>query len=246
MSKKSVVFLFLITILIALAGVLFGVVFCLRSQSVVIIGETEVSATQEEIIKTAGLKQKQSIFMIDKDKAISKIEKEYSHIKVVQIKTTSLTKVEIHVRARIEMFCTEYNGRYYVLDEDLKVLNITTEQPEDNLIHINPTILTKEDSNNNALNLNEETDVCDFVGTSHQQKVVKGLQTAMMTVVTKITGEGENATKEYLTREDVCDFLEEIQFVDYNSYNKLLIKTKFGVILDIEKPTKDLNNKINI
>lgn len=242
MSKKGIISLSILVIVIALIGVLFGAVFCLRTQNVSVLGDSPVAATKEEIISTAGLKNGKSIFMLDKDTAIQNIEKTYPTIKVVQIKTTSVTTIEICVRARHEMYYTEYNDNFYILDEDLKVLEIIDTSLSEETDE--PTHLTHIE--NGVLNISASTKQCDFVGTSYQQSVAYNLYTAMITTVTKQEGEGEQATEVYLTREDVCEMIRDVQFESYKTFNKIIITTKYGVKLDIENPSENLQNKINI
>ena len=239
MKKSGVISLSIIIFLIALSGVLFGVVFCLRDQKVIILDKSELEISNEDIIKTAGLKKGQSIFMIDKDKAISKIEAKYPYLKVVQIKTTSVTEIEICLRARHDMFYAKHNNNFYILDEELKVLTII-ENNESN----EPTQLTRIEET--ALNINDLTKVCDFVGNEKQQKAVKELYVALITTVAKTEGEGEEAIEVAITREDVCDILKNIQFEVFETYNKMVITTKYGVKLDIENPTQNMQDKINI
>ena len=243
MSKKAVISLSIIAVIIVLIGVLFGTVFCLRTQDVTIIGDSPVSISKEDIITTADLKKGQSIFMLDKDAAIKKVEAKYPYVKVVQIKTTSVTQIDIRIRARHEMCYTKQNNNYYVMDEEFKVLNVIEANSEGqesneptNLIHI------EED----VLKINSSTMICDFVGTNYQSKVMYELYSSMTTTVTKMVGEGEDEHQEYFTRADICDMLKEIEFEEYKTYNKIIITTKYGVKLDIENPNKKLQNKINI
>lgn len=234
MTKRSIFGLLIFIALIALTGIMFGAVFCLRNQNVKVIDGSTIVVDSSEIIKTAGLKNGQSIFMIDKDKAINNIEKAYPHIKVIQIKTIGLRSIQICVRSRHEMYYTEVNEKFYVLDEDLKVLNIIEEETSE------PTNLTKIATG--ELNISTEAEICDFVGTNHQRNVAYDLFVAMNTVVTKNNGGNE----EYLTRQDICDLLKTIEFEEFESFNKVIITTKYGVKLDIENPESNLRNKINI
>lgn len=231
MTKKSIITLSIILAVIALIGVLFGAVFCLRKQNVIFLDNSSISVSGDEIISTAELKKGQSIFMIDKDSAISKIESTYAKIKVVQIKTVSLFEINICVRARHEMYYTEYGNKYYILDEELKVLDITEDSNQaSNLTHIEA----------GALNIDSLTLVCDFVGDSYQRDVAYNLFVAMNTSVTK---EGTNG-EEYLTRGDIRELLENIKFEKFDTFNKIVITTNYGVKLDIESPQKDMSVKI--
>ena len=234
MTKKSVIIVSIFCGLIALMGVLFGAVFCLRNQEVKVVGDTPIAVSREEIIHAGGLENGQSIFMINKDKTINNIEAKFAYLKVIQIKTTDLMTIQIRVRARHEMFYVHENEKFYVLDEELKVLDIleatTTE----------PTHLTKIGSG--ELDISSATMKCDFVGTQQQRQTTYDLYVAMTTVVTKNNG----ANEVYFTRQDMRDTLLHLDFENLDTYNKIVIDTKFGVNLDIEKPQQDLQTKINI
>ena len=95
MSKKAIFGLTITIFLIVATSVLFGVVFCLRDQTVKIIGDSTISISRDDIVATAGFKDGDSIFMLDKDQAIKNIEAKFSHIKVVQIKTLSVTNLPL-------------------------------------------------------------------------------------------------------------------------------------------------------
>ena len=128
MKKGAVITLSIVALILVLTGVLFGAVFCLRTQKVVVLGETPVTISKEDIVSAAGFKKGESIFLLDKEKAISNIEAKHAEIKVVQIKTTSVTEIEIRIRARHKMFYTTFGENYFILDEDLKVLDIISSE----------------------------------------------------------------------------------------------------------------------
>ena len=239
MKKKGIISLSIIVIVIVLTGVLFGTVFCLRSQNVTVLGDISLQISKEDIIKVANLKNGQSIFMVDKETATNNIESKFAEIKVVQIKTTSINEIKIFVRARHEMFYTEFNDKYYVLDEDLKILRII-EESEDGQPSNEPTNLTHIE--NEVLDINSSTKICDFVGSDYQKKIAYELCKAVTNNVKTKQGDQE----EYYTRTDMCDILKSINFEEFNTFNKIIITTKYGVKLDIESPTKHMADKINI
>lgn len=231
MTKKQIIGLSITVFIVVITAVLFGLVFRLKNQSVSVVDSTPIAVDKEEIISTAGLKNGKSIFLIDKDKAIQNIEAKYPHIKVVQIKTIGLRSIDIKVRARHEMFYTKFNENYYILDEELKVLQIVDEQPV-NLSQIKEGDIT----------LTEETKVCDFVGTNEQQKVTNDLFVEMSSVATKFDG----TEWVYLTREDIRETIKTLDFEKFETFNKIIIETNYGVKLDIENPSSNLQHKINV
>ena len=239
MKKSSIILISIIAFVLALMAILFGAVFCLRSQTVTVLGDKSISISKEEIISSAGLKKGQSIFLIDKEKAISNIEAKHAEIKVIQIKTTGLTSIEIRVRARHEMFYTIYNDRYYIMDEELKVLEIKEIETEEGINPV-PQLTHIKD---NSLNINNSTLKCDFVGNSFQQQASYALNEAMQNNVKEVL---ENNEKVYYTRTDFVDMFKYVEFETFESFNHIIITTKHGVKFDIENPSIDLSDKLNI
>ena len=234
MTKRGFVSLIILMFIITLIAILFSVVFCLRTQNVTVVENATINISREDIVSSGGLKTGESIFMINKKKAIDKIEKDHPQIKVVQIKTTSITSIDIIVRLRIKMFYTEFNGKYYVLDEDLKVLEIfekNTEEPSNeplDLIYLNSEEFEMS-----------KVEISDLIGTKNQQNIISSLYTSMINVVTDAEGN-------YLDRDGVKSVIENIEFKGYETFDKIIIKTSYGVVLDIENPTNNLQHKINV
>ena len=121
MKKGKIITISIISFFVLLNVILFGFVFRLRKQTVRFVGD--VSVSEQAIIDVAGLKTGGSIFMLDKQTATQKIEKDFPYLKVIEISTKSVTKIEFVIRSRYEMFYIESNGWNYILDEDLKVLD---------------------------------------------------------------------------------------------------------------------------
>ena len=98
MSKGKVVVISIFSFLIVLSIILFSFVFCVRKQTVCFVAESTI--TEQEILTAADIKSGKPIFMINKEDAVTNIESKYANIKVIQIKTTSITSIEIIVRNR--------------------------------------------------------------------------------------------------------------------------------------------------
>ncbi len=229
MTKKG--FIILTTILlsvVALIILLFGCVFCLRKQYVTIVDGLNLDYSNEEIISTASLENGKSIFALDKQKAIDNIEKTYPDLKVVQIKTVSVISVEIRIRTRVKMYYATSEGNYYILDEELKILSITTDESD-----INGLIYIDED-----LGLNSNLVAGDFVGQAYFAKISESLFTSMYSVV-------KNEQGEYLTRDEIKDIIQSIK-INHVGYDVLSIQTRAGVEIRIGKPESNLEYKINV
>ena len=242
--KTKIIVSSILIFFIAIIAILFGAVFRLRKQSVKVVGNEILSVSAEEIISKAELKNGTSIFFLDKDKAIDKIETSIPDIKVIQIKTTSVTEVEIVVRARIETYYTKIDNIYYVMDEELKVLKITSEPSEtENLIRIYNSINAQADKP--FLTIKEQTAVADFVGGEYKNAFYN-LYTSIYKTATKLV-EGE---KQYLIRQEVIDLIESVTLGTANTlkeeYVRLIVKTSTGVVFDIAKPNEKLEEKVNM
>ena len=239
MSKGKIIIFSIIGFIIVLNIVLFGAVFRLRKQSV-IIGE-DVTYSSKEIIDAAGLKNGKSIFLLDKEKAINNIETKYADLKVVQIKTTSVTEIEIKVRKRYETYCIKNLGSYYILDQDLKVLNIFSDEDVENVAKAENLVQIKT----KLTGLDAETKLADFIGNSNQQNMSYNLFAAVYTTQMPEKETGSAAHLKFAT------IIDEISFdLGYTaggeSYNRLIVKTKQGMQFDIGKATNELERKINL
>ncbi len=228
MTKKDIIWISVMLALLVLIGVLFGAVFCLRKQDVKIVGEGELSVTEEAIIETAGFKKGSSIFLLDKEKAVENIELAYEEIKVVQIKTVSLTKIEIIVRKRHKMFYSKVEEQYFILDEELKVLETSANAPV-GLIELT-----------NLDNISLTTQKSEFVGSTAQQQATENLYVGMMKTVSK------GGVEPDLTRDDMKSLIKSVKFEQEKTFNKIIVTTSYGVKLDIENPQENMTNKVNL
>ena len=239
MSKGKIILLSIIGFIIVLITVLFSAVFRLKKQT--IVASADVTYSSEEIVKAAELKRGQSIFLIDKEKATNKIEAKFADIKVIQIKTTSLTEIEIKVRKRYPTYYIKNLGSYYVMDQDLKVLNIVADSEAEQIANIENLvkITTKPQ------NLNVETKVADFLGSENEQNMSYNLFSAVYSTKIPTTITGAQSYTEF------CNLIEEISYdkgytANGQVYDRLIVKTKQGISFDIGKATNDLTRKINL
>lgn len=236
MKKSSIIWLSILFGALLIAGLLFGVVFCPRNQHVTVLGKGKIDFSKQAIIKTANIKKTKSIFLIDKQQAINNIEQTYPNVKVVHIKTTGLNTIDIQVRLRYEMFYMQVEDNYYILDEDLKVLEIRS--AEDIITHpINDLIQITE----GLTNISTSTKICDFVGDGWQSGATRNMYLGMVSAVEKTEGSEEV----YFDRDDVKETIKEVKFDQFDTFNKVILTTKYGVKLDIENPNEDMTYKIN-
>lgn len=231
MSKRIWITISIFAFLIGLMLILFGAVFCVRNQKVEFVGERNktLSITSEHIIATAGIQEGEATFFVDKQSVIDKIEQTYPYIKVIHIETASPITLNFHLRERVAMYYTRFNERYVILDEELKVLEITSQQPS--MTHLNI----------NVLGITASTKAGHFIG-KDVAELTDGLFTAMYNVA-KLDGE-------YLDRSGIRSFMTEIRLdTGYTltmNYQRLIIKTSLGVVLDIAEPNDNLEYKLNV
>ena len=239
MSKGKIITLSIIGFIIVLNTILFSAVFRLRKQTIVKSGD--VTYSSEEIVKAAELKRGQSIFLIDKETAINKIEAKFADIKVVQIKTTSLTEIEIKVRKRYETYYIKNLGSYYLLDQDLKVLRIVPDTETEQIANIENLVQIK--TKLNVLDIN--TKIADFVGTENEQNMSYNLFSSVYTTQMPDKETGAAAYVKFATIIDEISFAKGYT-ASGQSYDRLIVKTKQGMSFDIGQATKELERKINL
>jgi len=130
------------------------------------------------------------------------------------------------VRKRYEMFFVKDNEKYYILDEDLKVLRITDHE-KPNLTELNIS----------TLSINSNIQAGDFVGTKELSKITYNLFVGLY-------------TQALLNREDIPTIITTVSMQEgvtiNESYNRLILQTSKGVKMDIYKPEVNLAEKINI
>lgn len=231
MSKGKIITFSIIFFVVVLTALLFGAVFRLRE--VEVVGDTSgLDITNEQLISDSNLKFGSSIFLLDKNTATTKLEKTYPKLKIVHIKTTSVTKVQIIVRQRKELFEIKNLDKYLILDEELKVLDTT--DTSKGLIEIDDSLVEIKSSTQNG----------DFVGKNNSNTLTNNLYLALLRTV-----KAENSDS-FVEHNDIIDILTNIKLdVGYTlsgEYTRLIINTKYGVTIDIGKPDVDLDYKINV
>ena len=238
MSKRKIIIWGVIGLFIVLNIVMFGFVFRLKNQTVVVVGENLLH-TEQEIINAAKLENGKSIFLLDKDKATQNIENEYADVKVIQIKTTGLRSIEIKVRARHKTYFVKFDSAYFVLDEDLKVLTIHegSEIPAEwNLVEIESSLV----------NLSSTVKKCDFVGSQQQKEMFYNLYVSVHTNTTISEKEPTHTD----SHANMGNIIKSVSYSvegakDGGKDNILLVKTENGVEFKIHQADKNLNQKFN-
>lgn len=78
-----------------------------------------VSEIENEALKTGG-----SVLFLGKEKLISRLEKQFPYLKIVNIETQIPNKLVIHAAEREELFAVNSGEKSYFLDEEFKILRV--------------------------------------------------------------------------------------------------------------------------
>lgn len=261
MRKKQIVLISVLSVLAAIILaliVLFGAVFCLRHVEIAYLDNAEQEIislypdyTEQAIVDLANLDVGKSIFTQNTDQAIKNIEscKDFPQLKVTRITAKNVNTFQIRLSVRHEMFYYNYLSKYFVLDEQLKVLKILTEKPE-NLIEINTTKtneINKAETINNIFNVTNETDICNFIGGEYYQNLFLNLYSSIYSTVT-IENEGTSTFVDY---KNIATILKDVSFTVGYAYDNLVLNVNlpneadgFNYRIEIGKPSVNLQNKI--
>lgn len=277
--KKKVIIISIVCSLVAilaLTAIIFSAVFRVKHYKVGWVGDkititsndVEHEITDNEIFSASGIKTGSSSLFLDKEAAKSKLEASYPNLKVLQIRLTGARTLEFRLTARHEMFYyTLNNNQFYVLDEELKVLKILSQQPE-NLVPIDKNFKYLDDGNEkidtNFLNVNDNTKIGNFVGNAQLRSVFNSLYVAIYKFV--LVNQDGSLWLNKLPSSNIKDLLESetIRYIEREDYNKIIsnislergyskkgnfirleLVTKAGVKVVIDAAECDLENKIN-
>ena len=246
--KAKIITISIVLSVLALILILFGAVFCLYKQDVVFIGERTLNTTEisnQDIIESAGFKKGRPIFSLDKETASNNIERDYPYLKVIQINTVSAIRIEIDVRERYEMYYTysDSTKKYYVLDEELKVLRSTDVEPND-ITKLESTILGEDTID--ILGITSNTVVGDFLSNENYRSITYELFVSIYNTV--MIDDGGN--DRYVDREDIKSLITNLQFAKgytlHEEYDRVIMQISNGFTIDIAKPQDNLEYKVNI
>ena len=236
MTKRAVIIWSSVLLgLIALFTILFGVVFRVRKIEFS-YGDDFCYKTQiDDIASCSGLKKGGMIFSLDRDKVEKNIEKNFPFARVENVSIKSLTKVEIKLSSRSPLYYQAENEKYYILDEDCKVLNIVTDATQ-----ISQYILL-----NQVFSFGDDVEVGDFVKTSRSSVCTSLYNSLYSNAMLNIGGEDK-----YLEREDMCNIIKIIRFGQVTELNgkvdNIYLTTSYGCTISITEPSVNLDLKINM
>ena len=135
------------------------------------------------------------------------------------------------------------NQTYYVLDEELKVLRISDVEPT-GITKIEVSLLGE--NNSDVLGITGNTIVSDFLSNENYRSITYNLFVSMYNTVMIPDGD----TNRYVNRDDIKELVTNVQFAKgytlLESYDRVVITTSTGFVIDIGKPQDNLEYKVNL
>lgn len=126
MKNKKLIVLISILCLISIVVVLCSTVFTLQNVNINWLTTRNILSgiNENNFSSASNLEVGNSIFLINKSNISSKIESQYSYIKVVSIETVFPNKITVHVAERESLFAIKLSdNNYAIVDCDLKILD---------------------------------------------------------------------------------------------------------------------------
>ena len=244
MTKRAVIITTSVLVgLITIVATLFGAVFRVRNIKVACGDDFCYKAQLSQIVADSKIRKNKSIFSINCKQAASNIEKAWPKARVEGVNVTSFVGVKIKLSNREPLYYVYESGKYYILDEDCKVLEITADIAE-----AQKYILL-----DNAFSLGDNVQAGYFVQDS-RAKVFTNLYKAIYSNAVLDIGADEdedgNPDAKYLDRADMCSTINGIQVsqtVELNGQvDKLVMTTSYGVKISVVDLAKQLDLKINM
>ena len=153
--KKFVIILSIIFVILLTSVILIFTLFSLKSGSLEFKTEINVlnEETQQEIIDEINSEGISTLLFLNKNKLISKLEKDFPYLNIINIETVYPSGLVIHCAEREEFYAIESNDNVYYLDEELKILKI--EEGTFTKTQYNAVLLNISDLNMNISNAEE-------------------------------------------------------------------------------------------
>ena len=241
MTKRAVIITTSVLVgLMLLFTILFGAVFRVRDIKWVYGEDFKYKNQIVEIHSASKLKKNTSMFDVNRNQIALNIEKNYPYTKA-NVNISGFTSVKITLSNREELYYFVQEAKYYILDEDCKVLNITNEVSE-----ANKYILLTD-----VFSATENTIAGEFLNNNYT-KICKNLYNALYSnamLEMDINNDNENE-QVYFDRLIMLDVIKGVSFkkvADFNGkMDKLVLTTRFGVDITIIEPSMDLDKKVNM
>ena len=223
MNKKLLGVIIAATVIIVLAIVLW-VTFTIRNITLDTTSNLVLTPEQEaELISDSGIKMKSSIFSVDEAIVIKNIERTHPSLKVISVERKFPNTVCVNLTNRTPVYSIELStGARAILDRELKIVDIVESDAD-----------------------------YDYITRITGYKVAGAVQPgAMLTGITflkEITAEAENMS---FVNQRMSSFIPEIEYSKADTdkddeVNKILLKTKTGVILVVNEEIGSMGKYFN-
>ena len=239
MTKRAVIITTSVIVgIVAILTILFGVVFRVRDIKVVSAEDFYYKAQIGEVVTSSNLKKNTSIFNVNRAKIINNIEQNYPYARA-NVNISGLTSVKITLTNRKPLYYFVQEAVYYILDEDCKILEVTT----DSSLAVD---YIKLDS---VFNASASTQAGQFLDNKYT-KVCNNLYKALYSnAMIEVENNGTFEQK-YLDRADMCQLIKSLKFSQQDELNgrvdKLHLTTSYGVAITIIEPQSELEHKVNM
>lgn len=128
-KRKKFVFYTLLMVFFVLIITILSLTVFFNISDIAVTGNSHY--TQDQIISASGLKPGQNLFKLNKFKIIERMKTTLPYLDEVRIDRHLPVGIEIVVDETSEFMYIQSDGKYYILDEKLKVLDIREDAPED-------------------------------------------------------------------------------------------------------------------
>ena len=238
MTKRSVIITTSILVgIMMIFTILFGVVFCAWNIDLVYQDDFVYKNQTAEILTASKLRKGASIFSIDRSEIANNIETAYPNLRAT-VNLTGLNSVKISLSNRTPTYYFVQEGVYYVLDEDCKILEVTT----------NSVVADKYIKLENNFSATETTQAGCFVGGKYSI-ICSDLFKAMYMYLGEDTNNDGVLDSEIITRDDMRDVIVSVRFSKatdlHGEVDKITLTTTYGVKINIIHPQANLGLKAN-
>lgn len=247
MTKKAIIISTCgVLVIVALITIMFGAVFRVRTIEVNMPKQFMYAEQSSAIIDLTGIEKGDSVFGFNRDKIKARFEKEYPYAKLKSISVVGFSKVRINLCNREGFYYVNENDKYYIIDEDCKVLDVVADNAVASM-YINAS---------EVFNLGQEVEAGDFVKNEYSDvctHLYKSLYTNAVLNIGEDADDDGVLDEKHLDRQDMLNVITQIKFnilPDLSGeVSELVINTNtdtYGVTIKIVAPNKKLDKKINM
>lgn len=236
MTKRSVIITTSILVgIMMIFTILFGVVFCAWNIDLVYQDDFVYKNQTAEILSASKLKKGSSIFSVDRDEIEYNIETAYPNLRAT-VNLTGLNSVKISLSNRTPLYYFEQNEVYYVLDEDCKILEISTSSD----------VMGKYIRIENNFSATETTLAGQFVG-GRYSTICSDLYKVMYMYLGEDANNDGELDSNTITRDDMRDEIASVKFSKvkelHGEVDQITLTTTYGVKINIVEPQVNINAK---